>query len=46
VQGEKALSRLEHGEGAGEAAERGPYGPGSFPKPYLPGENGPGDPLG
>ena len=24
----------------------GPYGPGSFPKPYLPGENGPGDPLG
>jgi hypothetical protein len=46
MQGEKALSRLEHGEGAGEAAERGPYGPGSFPKPYLPGENGPGDPLG
>jgi succinate dehydrogenase / fumarate reductase, iron-sulfur subunit len=47
VQGEKALSRLEHGDGAGEAAAaRGPYGPGSFPKPYLPGENGPGDPLG
>jgi succinate dehydrogenase / fumarate reductase iron-sulfur subunit len=38
VQGEKALSRLEHGEGGGEAAERGPYGPGSFAKPYLPGE--------
>ena len=39
VQGEKALSRLEHGDGAGEAAAaRGPYGPGSFPKPYLPGE--------
>jgi succinate dehydrogenase / fumarate reductase iron-sulfur subunit len=39
VQGEKALSRLEP-EGGGEAAERGPYGPGSFPKPYLPGEDG------
>ena len=38
VQTEKALSRLEP-EGGGEAAERGPYGPGSFPKPYLPGEN-------
>jgi hypothetical protein len=38
VQGEKALSRLEHGEGGGEAAERGPYGAGSFAKPYLPGE--------
>jgi predicted dehydrogenase len=40
VQGERALSRLEHGEGATEAAERGPYGPGSFPEPYLPGEHG------
>ena len=41
VQGERALSRLEHGDGAGEeAAARGPYGPGSFPKPYLLGENG------
>ena len=39
VQSEKALSRLEHGEDAGKAAERGPYGPGSFAKPYLPGEN-------
>jgi succinate dehydrogenase / fumarate reductase iron-sulfur subunit len=38
VQGEKALSRLEP-RGGGEAAERGPYGPGSFPKPYLPGED-------
>lgn len=38
VQGEKALSRLEHGAGSTEAAERGPYGPGSFPKPFLPGE--------
>jgi succinate dehydrogenase / fumarate reductase, iron-sulfur subunit len=41
VQGERALSRLEHAEGeASEAAERGPYGPGSFPLPYLPGQNG------
>ena len=40
VQAEKALSRLEHGEGEhDEAAERGPYGPGSFPMPYLPGED-------
>jgi succinate dehydrogenase / fumarate reductase iron-sulfur subunit len=38
VQSEKALSRLEHGEGGGEAAARGPYGPGSFAKPYLPEE--------
>ena len=38
VQGEKALGRLEHHEDGGEAAERGPYGPGSFAKPYLPGE--------
>jgi succinate dehydrogenase / fumarate reductase iron-sulfur subunit len=38
VQGEKALSRLEHAEDGGEVAERGPYGPGSFAKPYLPGE--------
>jgi succinate dehydrogenase / fumarate reductase iron-sulfur subunit len=40
VQGEKALSRLEHGDGAGDAAARGPYGAGSFPKPFLPGEDG------
>ena len=40
VQTEKALSRLEHHEGGyEEAAARGPYGPGSFPKPYLPGES-------
>jgi succinate dehydrogenase / fumarate reductase iron-sulfur subunit len=39
VQTEKALSRLEHHEGGPtEAAQRGPYGPGSFAKPYLPGE--------
>jgi len=35
VQGEKALIHLEHYEG-GAAGERDPYGPGSFPKPYLP----------
>ena len=38
VQAEKALSRIEHHAGGGASAERGPYGPGSFPKPYLPGE--------
>ena len=38
VQSEKALGRLEHHDDGGEAAERGPYGPGSFAKPYLPGE--------
>ncbi len=37
VQGEQALDRVEHHEEAYvEAAERGPYGPGSFPVPYLP----------
>jgi succinate dehydrogenase / fumarate reductase iron-sulfur subunit len=42
VQTEKALGRLEHhDEGHTEAAARGPYGPGSFPKPYLPGEENP-----
>ena len=35
VQGEKALGRIEKHEDVA-AAERGPYGPGSFPKPYLP----------
>ncbi len=35
VQGERALGRIEHHRDAA-AAERGPYGPGSFPKPYLP----------
>jgi succinate dehydrogenase / fumarate reductase iron-sulfur subunit len=34
VQGEHALSKLVHGHDA----DRDPYGPGSFPKPYLPGE--------
>ena len=38
VQGEMALSRIEHAEDGGQAAERGPYGPGSFAKPYLAGE--------
>ncbi len=38
VQGERALSRIEYHEGGGASAERGPYGPGSFPKPYLPGD--------
>jgi succinate dehydrogenase / fumarate reductase iron-sulfur subunit len=37
VQGERALSRLEHGH-ASANAERGPYGEGSFPRPFLPGE--------
>jgi hypothetical protein len=34
VQGEHALERLGHGYQAG----RDPYGPGSFPRPYLPSE--------
>jgi succinate dehydrogenase / fumarate reductase iron-sulfur subunit len=34
VQGEHALSKLAHGYDE----ERDPYGPGSFPRPYLPGE--------
>jgi hypothetical protein len=36
VQGEHALGRLEHAHG-GE--EQDPYGEGSFPKPFLPGED-------
>ena len=36
VQGERALARLEHGEHAGA---HDPYGEGSFPRPYLPGED-------
>jgi succinate dehydrogenase / fumarate reductase, iron-sulfur subunit len=36
VQGEHALAKLEHGYKEG----RDPYGPGSFPRPYLPGEEG------
>jgi succinate dehydrogenase / fumarate reductase iron-sulfur subunit len=39
VQGEKALMHLEHHRDA-EAGERSPYGPGSFARPYLPGEQG------
>jgi succinate dehydrogenase / fumarate reductase iron-sulfur subunit len=35
VQGERALTRLEHSH---TGAPRDPYGPGSFPKPYLPEE--------
>ncbi len=35
VQGEHALAKLAHGYQPG----RDPYGPGSFPKPYLPGED-------
>lgn len=34
VQGEHALGRLVHAFDEG----RDPYGPGSFPRPYLPGE--------
>ena len=34
VQGEHALAKLEHGYEPG----RDPYGPGSFPRPFLPGE--------
>jgi hypothetical protein len=37
VQGEHALAKLAHGYQPG----RDPYGPGSFPKPYLPGEQEP-----
>jgi succinate dehydrogenase / fumarate reductase, iron-sulfur subunit len=37
VQGERALSRIEeHYDQGAEAAARGPYGPGSFPAPWLP----------
>lgn len=42
VQGEHALSKLVHGYDAG----RDPYGPGSFPRPYLPGEEEPPAPVG
>jgi succinate dehydrogenase / fumarate reductase iron-sulfur subunit len=35
VQGENALSRLEHGH---TGMTRDPYGEGSFPRPFLPGE--------
>ena len=35
VQGEHALGKIEEHHDS-DAAERGPYGPGSFPLPYLP----------
>ena len=35
VQGERVLGRLEHGHEE-EGADRDPYGPGSFPRPFLP----------
>jgi succinate dehydrogenase / fumarate reductase iron-sulfur subunit len=35
VQGERALSRLEHGH---DGAVREPYGEGSFPRPFIEGE--------
>jgi hypothetical protein len=38
VQGEHALAKLAHGYVEGQD----PYGPGSFPKPYLPGEGSAG----
>jgi succinate dehydrogenase / fumarate reductase iron-sulfur subunit len=37
VQGEAALAKLAHGYHEGE---RDPYGPGSFPRPYIAGEDG------
>jgi hypothetical protein len=43
VQGEKALSRIEHGYD-GENGERHPYGDDSFAKPYLPGQAPEDDP--
>ncbi len=42
VQGEHALAKLAHGYQPG----RDPYGPGSFPKPYLPGEEPTREPEG
>ena len=38
VQGERALAKLAHGVHEGE---RDPYGPGSFPRPYIKGEEQP-----
>ncbi|MFQ5425675.1 MAG: succinate dehydrogenase/fumarate reductase iron-sulfur subunit [Gaiellales bacterium] len=40
VQGEKALGRIEAAPHEA-VVERGPYGPGSFPRPYLPDEGAP-----
>jgi succinate dehydrogenase iron-sulfur subunit len=37
VQGERALAHLGHG--GGDAGAHDPYGEGSFPRPYLPGED-------
>ncbi len=42
VQGERALAKLAHGYEEG----RDPYGPGSFPRPYLPGEEQTKEPEG
>jgi succinate dehydrogenase / fumarate reductase, iron-sulfur subunit len=42
VQGEKAIAKLAHGYQHG----RDPYGSGSFPRPYLPGEEQPPAPAG
>jgi len=42
VQGENALSRVEHH--AEDNGDRHPYGPGSAPLPYLPGEQPEDDP--
>src|SRR5262245_57507953 len=44
VQGERALSRVEHEPDGG--GERDPYGEGSFPKPFIAGEDGDGDEAG
>jgi succinate dehydrogenase / fumarate reductase iron-sulfur subunit len=41
VQGEAALAALAHGHHEGE---RDPYGPGSFPRPYIAGEDGDASP--
>lgn len=44
VQGERALGHVEpHDDASAALAERGPYGPGSFPKPFLPGEENGGE---
>jgi heterodisulfide reductase subunit C len=37
VQGERALAHLDHG--GADAGAHDPYGEGSFPRPYLPGED-------
>jgi succinate dehydrogenase / fumarate reductase iron-sulfur subunit len=40
VQGERGLAKLAHGRHEGE---RDPYGPGSFPRPFLEGEEKPSE---